>query len=356
MSSCVFVYSVALLHKTIKAGIIKGNNENRGKKMTKEEEIAKVKEEEKKKKTQYKLKNWSEYNKALKKRGSVTLWVEEEELNKWKESQKTGKKGRPPVYSDELIKCMGIVRQVYKLAYRQTEGFMESIVELMGLEIAIPSYSQLCRRLRKLDVSLGRIAKEGKVHVVIDSTGLKVYGEGEWKVRKHKASKRRKWCKVHLAIDEETNEVLGWEVTGGHEGDAGQLENLLAQVEEEIEQVSADKGYDTGDCHRAIKQRNAKAVIPPKKNAVENPKKEHLVDRNEAVKRIREVGEEEWKIESNYHRRSLSETAMFRLKQIFGNRVGSVLEEAQKAEVGLRCLILNRMSKLGMPDSYPVIS
>lgn len=323
---------------------------------TNEEIIKEAKEEEKKKKTQYKVKNWSEYNKALKKRGSITIWIDEEELKKWKESQKTGKKGRPPKYSDELIQCAGIVRQVYQLAYRQTEGFMESIVKLMGLEIEIPSYSQINRRLRKLDVKLGRIPKGKKIHVVIDSTGLKVYGEGEWKVKKHKASKRRKWCKVHLAIDEATNEIVAWEVTGGHEGDPEQLENLLDQIEEEIEQVSADKGYDAGKCHKAIKKRKAKAVIPPKEGAVENPKKEHLVDRDEAVRRKAEVGEKAWKIESGYHRRSLSETAMFRLKQIFGNRVGSASEEAQKVEVGLRCITLNRMTKLGMPDSYPVIS
>jgi len=324
--------------------------------MKEQEIIEKAKAEDKKKKTQYKVKNWSEYNEGLKKRGSITIWIEEEELKKWNESQKTGKKGRPPIYSDALIQCAGIVRQVYKLAYRQTEGFMGSIVELMGLEIEIPSYSQINRRLRKLDVSLGRIPTGKRIHVVIDSTGLKVYGEGEWKVKKHKASKRRKWCKVHLAIDEATNEILAWEVTGGHEGDPEQLENLLEQIEEEIEQVSADKGYDTGDCYKAIKKRNATAVIPPKKNAVENPKKEHLADRDEAIRRIREVGDQEWKKESNYHRRSLSETAMFRLKQIFGNRVGSVLEEAQKVEVGLKCITLNRMTKLGMPDSYPVIS
>ena len=324
--------------------------------MKEQEIIEKAKAEEEKKKTKYKVRNWSEYNEALKKRGRITLWVEEEVLKRWKEDRQEGKRGRPRKYSDELIECMGIVRQVYKLAYRQTEGFMRSVVKLMGLEIEIPSYSQLCRRMRKLEVKLNRIPKEGKVHVVVDSTGLKVYGEGEWKVKKHQASKRRKWSKVHLAIDEATSEILGWEVTGGHQGDPEQLEKLLEQIEEEIEQVSGDKGYDAEKCHKAIKKRKAKAVIPPKEGAIEKPKNEYLVDRNEAVRRKAEVGEKAWKVESGYHRRSLAETAMFRLKQIFGNRVGSVLEEAQKVEVGLRCITLNRMTKLGMPNSYPVIS
>ena len=323
----------------------------------KEEEIIKqAKEEEKKKKTKYKVKNWSEYNKALKKRGKITMWIEEEVLKNWQEKEKTGKKGRPQVYRDELIECMGIVRQIYKLGYRQTEGFMEGVVELLGLEIKLPSYTQLCRRLRKLKVKLTDIPRTGRVHVVIDSTGLKVYGEGEWKVKKHQASKRRKWCKVHLALDEASGMVLGWETTDGHAGDAPQLEPLLDQVTAEIEQVSADTAYDTEQCYQAIKKRGARAVIPPKKKAIVHPKNDNLADRNHAVSRQAEIGEKAWKKESNYHRRSLAETAMFRLKQIFGNRLGSSLEQAQKVELGLRCLALNKITTCGMPDSYPVIS
>lgn len=163
---------------------------------------------EKETKTQYRIRNWSKYNAALKQRGSLTFWVDEEVLAGWLNDEKTGKRGASPTYSDLAIATMSTMGSVFNLAGRQTQGLMESLFELMRIELTVPDYSTVSRRLGKLSVSLPIIEGQGVRHVVVDSTGIKVYGEGEWKVRQHGYSKRRTWRKLHLGVDEETGEIL----------------------------------------------------------------------------------------------------------------------------------------------------
>jgi hypothetical protein len=248
---------------------------------------------------------------------------------------------------------MLVLKQVYHVALRQTQGLMMSLLRLLGVDQPTASYSTLSRRTSGLGVVLPRQKASEHLHVVIDATGLKVYGEGEWKVRQHGISKRRTWRKLHLAFDEASQEVLACEVTDGNRQEKIVLPKVLAQIAEPIDQASLDGAYDFMSCYEDLSQRQARIVIPPRQNAALR----HfgvLKARDAIIGRIAEIGRTVWKQESGYHRRSLAETGMFRLKTIFGDRLSSRLMPQQITEARLRCAILNRMTALGMPDSYPV--
>ncbi len=195
------------------------------------------------------------------------------------------------------------------------------------------------------------------MYVVVDSTGVKVYGEGEWKVRKHGASKRRTWRKLHLGVDEATGEILAAVVTTNDVADCEVLPQLLDGIDEEIEQVTGDGAYDTQDCYDAIDQQGASASIPPRRNAKiwqHGNRKAPPHPRDENLRRIRKVGRQRWKQESGYHRRSLAETTMFRLKTIFGGKLRRRTFDTQAVELFLQCAALNRMIQQCSPDSYKV--
>jgi IS5 family transposase len=309
----------------------------------------------KKTKRTYRLRNWSQYNKALVRRGSLTLWVSDDMIAHWRETQHTGKRGAPRNYTDPVILCMATLQEVYHLPLRATEGLMLSVVKLLGVDLDVPDYTTLCRRRKVVEVELPRLRKDAPVHIVVDSTGIKVYGEGEWKVRQHGYSKRRTWRKLHFGVDQATHEFVAVVVSTNDFKDSQLLPDLLAQVEDEIKQVSADGAYDTRNCYEAIRAREARAAIPPRKGARiwqhGNTKGERHI-RDENLREIRRTGRAQWKRESNYHRRSLAETQVFRVKMIFGERVSARSFEGQAAQMLVRCATLNRMTHLGMPDSY----
>lgn len=192
---------------------------------------------------------------------------------------------------------------------------------------------------------------------MVDSTGVKIYGEGEWKVRQHGWTRRRTWRKLHVGVDEATGEIRAAVVTTNNYGDGQVLPELLAQVESELWQITGDGGYDDRQCYDAISERGARAVIPPQKGARiwrHGNRKAERQARDENVRSIRRHGRAKWKRESQYHRRSLAETTMFRLKMIFGERVAAHGFDGQTAQMLVRCAVLNRMTHLGMPQSYPV--
>ena len=305
----------------------------------------------------YRLRNWSEYNKALVARGSLTCWVSDDILATWLNVERTGRRGRAATYTETAMLCMATLAEIYRLPLRATEGLLRSVMRLLRVELSVPSYSTLCRRRQQLEVSLPRLARGEALHLVVDATGVKVYGEGEWKVRQHGYSKRRTWRKLHLGVDEQTGEVAAAVVTTNNFTDGQLLEALLEQVEGDIKQVTGDGAYDKRHCYEAIAERGARAVIPPQKGARiwrhGNCKEERLA-RDENVRRIRAAGRRQWKRESGYHRRSLAETTMFRLKTVFGARVAARSFAGQAAGMLVRCAALNRMTHLGMPDSYPV--
>lgn len=214
----------------------------------------------------YKTLNWPSYNEALKRRGSLTIWFDPDMA--WT-AKPTGKRGRQPVYSDAVVQTCLTMKVLFGMALRQTTGFVESLLGLIGLHWEVPDFSTLSRRQKTLVVNIPHRGSQGPLHLLIDSTEIKVEGEGEWNARKHGGTKRRVWRKVHLGIDEETLEVRAVGVTSSGIGDAPMLPELLAQIpaDQDIASVTADGAYDTRKCHDTIAERGAHAVIPPRKNA-----------------------------------------------------------------------------------------
>ncbi len=252
-----------------------------------------------------------------------------------------------------------MIKVVFKLAYRQTQGFANSLLRLMDLsDLNVPSYTQLCRRAATLEVVPYQIPQNGSIVIAIDSTGLKIYGEGEWKVRKHGYSKRRTWRKLHLGVDSKTGFIHCHTLTLNDVDDGSQLEDLLDQVETEVTDACLDGAYDHEDCWDDLIGRKINPIIPPRENAVEWYLEE-LGDfpeypRNAAITRIDQIGKKEWKKEVGYHRRSLSETAMFRYKTIHGNKLYSRIFNRQEIENSIKIKTLNIMTAQGMPISKPI--
>jgi hypothetical protein len=307
-------------------------------------------------KAKYRIRNWAMYSENLKKRGSITLWISEDVLQAWKPAPEAVRlRGGQKQYTDGAIECLLMVKQVYHLAYRQTEGFAQSLSQTLGVALPIPDYTTLNRRAKWLDVKLPTSDK-GPIHAVLDSTGLKVYGEGEWKVRQHGYSKRRTWRKLHLGVDEATGEIEAELLTGAGVDDAAAAAGLLKQTQAEIDQLSGDGAYDKEKVYQAAAAKGVRKItIPPRRDAVlweENGSEPH--PRNENLRCIWERGRKEWKEESGYHRRSLAETAMFRFKTIFGDHLNARETKHQKTEARVKCAALNRMTRLGMPDSHRI--
>ena len=320
--------------------------------MTKQE--TKVGEKQKKqKKNKYKVTNWREYNRSLVKRGDITIWFDEALLGCWY-YQGPNQKGAQYKYSGQCMRSLLQLKVVFGLKYRQLEGFASSLLGMMGIELSVPSYCQISRRAKQVEVKMDVPKTKGPMFIVFDSTGLKVYGEGEWKVRKHGYNKRRTWRKLHLGVDEKTGYIHAQVLTKNSkgDGDAQQVPQLLDQVKSPIDRFGADGAYDTYEIWEMLKEKQIEGVIPPQENAMywvdENDELLDL-DRNEIIKKIEKVGRKKWKQQSGYHRRSLSETAMFRFKTIFGPQLYSRRFETQQREAAIKVACLNKMTGLGMP-------
>lgn len=313
------------------------------------------------KKKRYKIRNWREYNEALVNRGRIFFHITEEAIKQWEEEQKDKKKrGRPKQFSDTAIETFLVLQQTIHQSLRFTEGLLSIILEKLDADCQSPDYSTVSLRGQTLNVTIQVRNTRENLHIAVDSTGVKVFGEGEWKVRKHGWSKHRTWLKLHLGVDEQTGDILVGEVTNNSVDDATMLDPLLDQLPEKqnIDQCSADGAYDKRKCYKTLKRHNVKKVtIPPRKNAKiwqhGNSKEERLV-RDENLRAIRKMGRKKWKEETNFHRRSLSETAMFRVKAIFGDKVPARSFVNQRNQLLLRLKTLNRMTLLGMPESYVV--
>lgn len=306
----------------------------------------------KKPKPLYRTRNWKQYNTALTNRGSLTIWFDTQSRDQWLNHTPAGRRGRSDKYSDAAILCCLTLREVYHLPLRQTQGLVCSILRLLSIELAAPHYSVLSRRARTLEVELGPHPHKIK-HLVFDSSGLKVFGEGEWKVRIHKADKRRTWRKLHISIDADTQQITSLLVTGPKVVDPRVMPKLLDEVEADVDRVYADGAYDSRECYRAIYKKGARPIIPPREGST-TWKDGYLEDRNSNVRGVKKLGQKEWKKDVGYHRRSLVETAFFRLKWIFSERLRSRREDTQATEAMVRCATLNRMTSLGLPDSYKV--
>lgn len=305
-------------------------------------------------KDKYKVTNWSSYNEGLKQRGSITLWFQSENKNTWKYTEDK-KRGGQLQYSDSAIELSHIIRKLYHLPLRQTEGFISSLFKQMRWELPVPDYTTICKRGRKLNVSLSTKIKPGITDIVIDSTGLKVYGEGEWKVRKHGAGKHRTWMKMHIAANEETQQIEAVTLTSNSVDDATEVTPLLKQIDKPIGSAKADGAYDKSKVRKELNKRKIKQVIPPQHNAVISKKKQaYLSSRDKAIKEIKKIGRDEWKRKSNYHQRSKAETVMYRYKTIIGNNLSSRKPETQQTEVRIGCKILNVLLQIAKPVSIKV--
>jgi IS5 family transposase len=319
--------------------------------------MPKQKQTQSRRKELYRVKNWSEYEKALVQRGSIIFWLSDDIEQTW---LYIGKKQRGSQfdYSDKAIEIMLTIKEVFHLTNRGVEGFVRSLFQMMNIDLPVPDHSTLSRRGKTLKVKLPK-KTSNSLNLVLDSTGLKIYGEGEWKVRKHGYSKRRTWRKLHLGADPENGEIQAVLLTENNISDDAVVKELLEQIEQTLLACAADGAYDKRKVYDALNKHSpeVKILIPPRKNARiwqhGNSKAERL-KRDENLRYIRKHGRQQWKDDSGYHMRSLAETAMFRLKTIFGAELSARLIDTQTTQTLIRCLALNKMTHLGMPDSYQV--
>lgn len=219
----------------------------------------------------YRIRNWSDYNKALVQRGSLTIWLDQKSISTWYHDELIQARGRPQRYSDLAIETCLTLKALLHLPLRATQGLVDSLLGLMQLSLIAPDYSLLCRRQKNVRLNLPKQATPSAgMHLVIDSTGLKVYGEGEWKVRKHGAEKRRTWLKLHLGINAANHDIHACIVTGDDVHDSETLPALLNQVTGTTKQVTGDGAYDTHDAYLATINKGATPCFPPRKNATRN--------------------------------------------------------------------------------------
>lgn len=315
------------------------------------------------KKPRYRVTNWKDYNRALISRGDFTLWINDEILDQWYWQGRCEKSGNPLVYSDLAIQCALSVRMLWHMPLRMTQGFLSSIFKAVGFNIGAPDYSTISRRAVKLTIEINRTpaAPNQEAHriIVIDSTGLKVFGEGEWKMRSHGKSKRRTWRKVHFAIDRKTHVITALQVTQCNRHDCEETEALMAETGPS-DQVIADGAYDNQKSYDAIDAKGARALIPPRSGAAlshTTAQKEiswGMVRRNANIHGVWKLGREEWKRCSGYHCRSIAETGIGRFKTIFGSGLKSREFNRQVSEARIKARILNQLTMLGMPQSVRV--
>ncbi|MEO1255691.1 MAG: IS5 family transposase, partial [Bacteroidota bacterium] len=308
-------------------------------------------------KVKYQVTNWSSYNNALKNRGNITLYLSDDVYPNWY-SDLPALRGGQQLYSDLCIESLMMIKCLFKLPYRQLEGFTLSLFKLMQVEdLKVPCYSQICRRAKELEISSAIIPTKGSIVIAIDSTGVKVYGEGEWKVRKHGVSKRRTWRKLHLGVDPATNFIHCHTLTLNDVDDGSQLDELIDQVVCPIKEATLDGAYDFEHCWDSLIEKGIRPIIPPRSNAVEwyleRPGDYPQYPRNAILKEIEKSDRKTWKKNSGYHQRSLSETAMFRYKTLHGPTFFSRSFHKQKVENDIKIKMLNIMTAQGMPNTIP---
>ncbi|MEB3754985.1 IS5 family transposase [Acinetobacter sp. MD2(2019)] len=301
----------------------------------------------------YRTTNWSSYNQALINRGNITIWFDQN--TQWY-AENNGKQGRSPTYSDAAIQCCLMIKSLFRLTLRMVTGFIRSLIKLSGLDGTAPDYSTLSRRQPHIDIAISYQTSKDGLHLLVDSTGLKFLGEGEWKRKKHQPEYRRQWRKLHIGIDAKTLQIRAVQLTTNNVGDSQVLGNLLDQIPsgERIDSVYTDGAYDTKRCRQVIADRNAHAIIPPRKNAKPwKDKRASSIERNTLLKTIKHLGRTIWKKWSGYHRRSLVETKMHCIK-LLGDKLHARKFASQVNEIHARVAVLNKFTELGRPHTQVV--
>lgn len=304
-------------------------------------------------KTKYRVGNWAEYDRALVQRGDVTLWIATDAIDAWKPAP-SGRRGGQRKFSDHAIGTALILRLVFKLPLRQAEGFLRSVLSLMGVDLEAPDHTTVSRRSQHLNVGLHFVPIEDPIHLIVDSTGLSIVGEGEWAAAKHGGHGKRGWKKLHLGVDRSGVIVVG-ALTDGNADDAKTAQRLIDQVHGDIASFTADAAYDTNAIYDTAAVRDAEVVIPPAKSSTRSRRrKSRSSARDRTIMSVKEVGRRRWKKEPGYHRQARVENTFFRYKAIIGDRLVARHPKSQAVEALISCNILNRMITLGRPASRAI--
>ncbi len=307
-------------------------------------------------KQRYRVTNWAAYDAALRQRGSLTVWFSEDAINAWRAAPRTTPGGQPH-YSALAISTALTLRAVFRLGLRQSEGLIGSIIHLLGLELAVPDHTTLSRRAQTLALPPRPRSGTGPLHLLVDSTGLKLDGPGEWQREKHGVKKRRAWRKLHLGVDADTGEIVAVELTSNDVDDGAPVGSLLDQVEGAMASFTGDGAYDRGDVHGAVAARHpdASVVVPPRSSAVPSETAEAApTQRDRHLQQIAACGRLGWQKASGYNRRALAEAAVSRYKRVIGDTLRARTDPGRATEVAIAVRALNRMLALGRPESVRI--
>jgi hypothetical protein len=310
-----------------------------------------------------KVTNWAAYNASLRQRGSLTLWFSEEAIAGWRAAPRTTRGGQA-WYSPLAILTALTLKAVFRLALRQTEGLIASIINLLGLSLAVPSFSTLSRRAETVEVPRPRAssgadddADSEPLHLLVDSTGLKLCGAGEWLVEKHGTKKRRSWRKLHIGVDANTGEIVAATLTTKDVDDAAEVGPLLEQVQGALTSFTADGAYDQDNIYDVVTARDPEAavIVPPRSTATLSETAETApTQRDRHLQSIAEKGRMAWQKASGYNVRSRVEAAVGRYKQVIGDGLHFRKDERRATEVAVAVRALNRMLELGRPISVRI--
>jgi hypothetical protein len=304
-------------------------------------------------KTKYRVNNWAKYDKALVQRGDITLWISEDAIASWK-PEPSGLRGAQRKFSDHAIETALTLRLIFRLPLRQAEGFLRSVLSMMSADLEAPDHTTLSRRSQHLKIQLASVSTRNPIHLIVDSTGLSIVGEGEWAAAKYGGRGRRAWKKLHIGVDR-SGVIVAQALTHGSADDARTALDLIDDVEHDIASFTADAAYDTIAIYRSAKARGAKVVVPPIKTATGSRRRSALPSaRDRTIMRLKEVGRRRWKKESGYHRQARVENTFFRYKSILGGKLRARHPMSQKAEALMACNILNQMTSLGKPHSFAI--
>jgi hypothetical protein len=306
-------------------------------------------------KQRHRVMNWAEYDAALRQRGSLTVWFSEEAITAWRAEPRTTRGGQPH-YSALAIRTALTVRAVFRLPLRQTEGLIDSILKLLGLDLAVPDHSTLSRRAETLEIARP-IARTGPVHLLVDSTGLQLCGAGEWLVEKHGTQRRWSWRKLHIGVDAETGQILASELTTSDGEDGSQVELLLDQITGPLASFIGDGAYDQTSVYETVAEHhpNADVIVPPRSTAVPSDTAESApTQRDRHLQSIAEHGRIGWQKQSGYTRRALVESAISRFKRVIGDALRSRTDRRRATETAIAVSALNRMLELGRPESIRI--
>jgi hypothetical protein len=300
--------------------------------------------------------NWAAYNEALRRWGSLTVWFTDQAIAAWKAAPRTTPGGQPH-YSDLAITTALTLRAVFHLALRQTEGLVGSILQLLDLDLPVPNFSTLSRRAQTLDLPAQPRTPGGPIHLMVDSSGLKLSGPGEWLVEKHGTSRRRSWRKLHIGFDAVTGRIVASILTDRDVDDASQIEPLLDQIAEPVDLFLGDGGYDRTGVYTALEERHpaATVVVPPRSDAVLSATADtEPTQRDRHIQAIADKGRMAWQHDSGYNERARVEGQFARWKQVIGDGLRFHSDQARATEVAIAAQVLNRMLGLGCPNSVRV--